>query len=172
MTLTTLADVILGLAVIALLCVRQLQWTAVRPSRMWRVPLVLGAIGVFSLLRGTDRALSGVDVALLLVEAAIALGTGALMGRITVFRPITAVPATLRAGEGVPTLECRTGWTGVALWAVLIVARIGVALVGHGLAAVAVESTGVVLLVIALNRVARTAVVLARTGGIPAVARR
>jgi hypothetical protein len=60
----------------------------------------------------------------------------------------------------------------VALWAVLIAARIGVAVVGHRFGAVAVESTGVVLLVIALNRVARVAVVLARTGGAPALARR
>jgi hypothetical protein len=172
MTLTTVADLVLGLAVIVLLCVRQLRWTAVRPSRMWRAPLILGAAGLFSLLGSSNRVLTGDDIALLLLEAVIALGTGALMGRITVFRPITAVPATLRSGEPAPSLECRTGWTGVALWAVLIAVRIGVAVVGHRLGAVAVESTGVVLLVIALNRVARTAVVLARTGGVPAIARR
>lgn len=172
MTLTTVADLILGIAVIVLLCVRQLRWTAVRPTRMWRIPLILGAIGLFSLLGSSTRALSGDDIALLLVEAVIALGTGALMGRITVFRPIAAVPPILRAGEPAPTLECRTGWAGVALWAVLIAVRIGVALLGHRLGAVAVESTGVVLLVIALNRVARAAVVLARIGGVPAIARR
>ncbi|HET6824656.1 MAG TPA: hypothetical protein VFH64_01920 [Amnibacterium sp.] len=172
MNLTTVADLVLGIGVIVLICVRQLSWTAVRPSRMWRLPLVLGVIGVFSLLRGSPRALSGADVALLLVEAVVALGTGALMGRITVFRPIAAAPASLRPGEPAPSLECRTGWTGVALWAVLIAARIGVAVVGHRFGAVAVESTGVVLLVIALNRVARVAVVLARTGGAPALARR
>ncbi len=172
MTLTTLADVIIGLAVIALLCVRQLTWTLVRPSRMWRSPLILGAIGAFSLLGSGTHRLSVEDVALLLVESLIALGTGALMGRITTFRPVTSAPVPLNSGEQAPTLEQRTGWVGVALWAVLIVARIGVAVLGHAVGAVAVESTGVVLLVIALNRVARTAVVLARVGGMPQLARR
>jgi hypothetical protein len=172
MTLTTVADLILGIAVIVLLCVRQLRWSAVRPNRMWRVPLILGAAGVFSLLSSSGRTLSGDDIALLLVEAAIALGTGALMGRITVFRPIATAPATVQPGEPAPTLECRTGWAGVALWAVLIAVRIGIAVLGHQLGAVAVESTGVVLLVIALNRVARIAVLVARTSGAPAIARR
>jgi hypothetical protein len=172
MTLTTVADLLLGLAVIVLLCVRQLRWTAVRPTRMWRLPVILGAAGVFTLLSSGGRALTGVEVALLLVEAVIALATGAAMGRITVFRPITASPAALRPGEPAPTIECRTGWAGVALWAVLIAVRVGVAILGYRLGAVEVESTGVVLLVIALNRVARTAVVLARTGAQPAIATR
>jgi hypothetical protein len=171
MTLTTIADLILGLAVIVLLCVRQLTWSALRPTRMWRLPLVLGAVGVLSLLRSDGRPLTGDDVALLLVEATVALATGALMGRITTFRPISAT-APVRPAEPAPTLECRTGWVGVALWAVLIAVRIGIAVLGHRLGAVAVESTGIVLLVIALNRVARTAVVLARIGGVPAIARR
>jgi hypothetical protein len=134
--------------------------------------VILGAIGVFSLLSSGGQVLTGDDVALLLVEAAIALATGALMGRITVFRSIRTTSSDLRPGEPAPVLECRTGWVGVALWAVLIAVRIGVALLGHRLGAAAVESTGVVLLVIALNRVARTAVVLARTGGVAAIARR
>lgn len=172
MTLTTLADALLGLAVIALICVRQLRWTALRPTRLWRAPLVLGAVGVVSLLQTGGRTLTATDVALLLVEAAIALGTGAAMGAITAFRPIRTVPS-LRDGEPVPTLEVRTGWIGVALWAVLIVVRIGIAVLGHGAGATAAESTGVILLTIALNRAARAAVVQLRTGAAtPAIARR
>jgi len=171
MTFTTVADLVLGLAVVVLICVRQLRWTAVRPSRLWRLPLVLAVVGALSLLQTGGRTFTGADVALLLVEAAVAVVTGAGMGAITVFRPIRSVPS-LRDGEAVPTLECRTGWLGLALWAVLVAVRIGIALLGHQLGAAAAESTGVILLVIALNRAGRAAVVQARLGAAAAVAAR
>jgi hypothetical protein len=173
MTVTTLTDIVFGLAVIGWLCVRQLRWTALRPSRLWRLPVVLGAVGAISLLGSGGRTLSATDLALLLVEAAVAFGTGAAMGRITVFRPLTGRVPALHDGEPVPSLECRTGWFGVALWAVLIVVRIGIALIGAHLGAVALESTGVILLTVAANRIARAAVVQARISGVPAaIARR
>ncbi len=164
MTFTTLADIVLGLGLVVLLCVRQLRWTALRPAQLWRLPVVLGAIGAVSLLSSGGRTLSATVLALLVVELALALGTGAAMGRITVLRPLRGTVPPLRAGEAVPTLECRTGWLGVALWAVLVVTRVGMGIAAAHLGAAALESTGVVLLTIAANRVARAAVIQARLG--------
>lgn len=103
MTFTAVADIALGLAVVAVICVRQLRWTPLRPGRLWRLPLVLGALGVVSLMRGHGRPLSAADLALLLAELAVALGTGAAMGAITVFR---AAVVQIRTG-GVPAAITR-----------------------------------------------------------------
>jgi hypothetical protein len=170
MTLSTLAEIGLGLVLIGVLCFRQLRWTAVQPGRMWRLPAVLGIAGLVGLTRSGATVVSATDLALLLVEAVVAVTTGALMGRVAVFRPISAAAAPARRpGEPAPTLETRTGWMGVALWAVLIGARIALGLVGHELGAVLTASTGVILLTIALNRAARNLVVAGRLGGAPAL---
>lgn len=171
MTLTTVADIVLGVALIGVLCFRQLRWTPLQLGRMWRLPAVLGLIGLLSLTRSGATVLSATDLALLLVEAVIAVATGALMGRVTVLRPISAAATAAlrarRADEPAPVLETRTGWTGVALWAVLLATRLSVELVGHELGAALAVSTGVILLTIALNRAARNLVVVARVGAVP-----
>ena len=164
MTFTALADIVLGLAVLVLLCVRQLRWTALRPAQLWRLPELLGAIGVVSIRSTGGRMLSATALALLVLELAVALSTGAAMGRITVFRPLRGAVPPLRTGEAVPTLECRTGCLGIALWAVLVAVRVGIVILGAHLGAAALESTGVILLTIAANRAARAAVIQVRLG--------
>jgi hypothetical protein len=169
MTLEQLADVALGLLLVGWICARQLRWTPVDARRLWTLPAVLAVVGLGQLLRAGGSVLSGTELALLGIEASVAIGTGALMGGITAFRPLVD-PERVRAarersrGGVVPALECRTGWAGVALWTVLILVRIGIAVEAASLGAGALESVGLILLMVALNRTARTAVVLARTG--------
>jgi hypothetical protein len=75
------------------------------------------------------------------------------MGRIARFRTSPADPRLT---------ESRTGWIGVAIWLGLIVIRVGLDVAGHRLGSDIAVSTGSILLVLALNRVASALVVSAR----------
>jgi hypothetical protein len=164
--LTNVAEGVLALALVVFISVRQLRWTAVVPSRMWRMPVILAIVGVVTLSRASLGSVSSTDLALLALEAVIAIGTGCAMGLIARFRPIsheTALRAVeRRPGTPVPEVESSTGWIGMVLWIVVIAARIAIGFWGHAMGSALVESTGVVLLVIALNRGARILVVLSR----------
>jgi hypothetical protein len=164
-SIVNISEALLGVVLVVWICWRQLTWTAVNVARMWRMPLILGIAGVATLVSsGSAAKLTGVDLGLLAIEGAVAVGTGALMGAIAVFRPISekALVAWRNRGRGdmtvEPTLESRTGWVGVLLWVVLLAARVGLALLGHALGSAIAESSGVILLVVAVNRIVRTAV--------------
>lgn len=61
---------------------------------MWRLPLILGVIGVVILAETKNlHRITTLDVAILIVELAISLAIGSLMGRIAVFRPDGSTPA-------------------------------------------------------------------------------
>jgi hypothetical protein len=156
MTASSFADVLIGLAVVVYLCSRQLTWRPVDLSRMWRMPLILGAIGLVSIFQGsTGHAgsvkLNAADVVILAISAVLALASGVAMGRIAQFR---------RAVNS--ATESRTGWLGAALWIGLIALRVLLDVAGRHLGAEFATSSGMIFLVIALNRAARTLVFAAR----------
>jgi len=157
-TLHTLANILIGVALVGWIVYRQLTWRIVSISRMWRLPLFMAGIGIVMLAQTKDaHRISGTDLAVLIVELLISLGVGALMGRIAVFRP------RRRTADGTETvLETRTGWLGLVLWIVLIGVRIGVDALAMNMGAVLVTTTGVILLMVAANRVARVFVFAAR----------
>jgi len=152
MTSSTLLDLLLGLAVVAYLAARQLSWRPVDPSRTWRLPLVLGAVGVVSLARQQTPP-HAIDVVILGLSAVAALVSGALMGRIARFRPSPTDPGMV---------ESRTGWLGVGIWAAFVVVRVGLDGAGHRMGSDLALSTGTILLVVGLNRAASALVVTAR----------
>jgi hypothetical protein len=164
MSIVNIAEALLGVALVVWICFRQMTWTAVNIGRMWRMPLILGGIGLITLFTsGSKAALTATDIGLLALEIGIAVGTGALMGWVAQFRPISEKAlAAWRAGRRsdgpAPTVETRTGWIGVVLWVVLIVVRVGLGFWGHELGSALAESSGVILLVVAVNRVTRTLV--------------
>jgi hypothetical protein len=164
MSIVNIAEALLGVALVVWISSRQLIWTAVDLGRMWRMPLVLGAIGLITLFTsGSKAALTATDIGLLALEIGIALVTGALMGWIAQFRPISekalaAWRARRRSDGAEPTVETRTGWIGIVLWVVLIVVRVGLGFWGHELGSALAESSGVILLVVAVNRAVRTLV--------------
>ncbi|MGN7190638.1 MULTISPECIES: hypothetical protein [unclassified Curtobacterium] len=151
MSVQLLANIVIGLALVGYLAYRQATWRSVDPTRVWRAPLVLGAVGLVVLAQSA-AAVTTLDVLFLGVEALVSIGAGLAMGAMTRFR--TAAPDT----EG-RTLQARTGWAGAGLWVVLIVVRIGLDVLGGHLGAHLLTSTGAVLLVLALNRAARALVV-------------
>jgi hypothetical protein len=152
MTSSTLTDLLLGVAVIVYLCSRQLTWRSVDPARMFRLPLLLGAAGIIAMAH-QGASIHPIDVTILGLSAVFALISGALMGRIARFRPSPADPRKV---------ESRTGWAGVGIWMVLIVVRVALDVAGHHLGSDVAVSTGSILLVLALNRVASALVVSAR----------
>jgi hypothetical protein len=94
-----------------------------------------------------------IDGVILGLSAVFALVSGALMGRLARFRPAPADPRRT---------ESRTGWAGVGIWVVLVALRVGLDVAGHRMGSDVAVSTGSILLVLALNRVASALVVSAR----------
>jgi hypothetical protein len=152
MTSSTLIDLAIGLVLIAYIASRQLRWRSVDPARMWKLPMILGAVGVISIAKQTTT-IHPVDVVLLGLSAVLAVISGTIMGRIARFRPSPADPRRT---------ESRTGWLGVAIWAGLIVIRVGLDVAGHRMGSDLAVSTGTILLMLALNRAAAGLVVTAR----------
>ncbi len=174
MTVQDLLYGILGLAVLGWVIYRQLTWQRATPARMWRMPIILGIIGVFELSQVPGaKAVTGTDLAILGGEVALALGIGAAMGAMAKFRTRPERESDVASGRPSgetaawdPTrtvVESRTGGWGAALWIVMIAVRIGIEFGARSIDNSAlIASTGVILLVIAANRIARVFVMVYR----------
>ena len=93
MTMQTLANIAIGLVLVGYIVYRQMTWRVVSRSRLWRMPIVLGAIGIVMIGQSKGgHLLTFVDAAAFVVELAISLGVGALMGRLASIRA-RGVPA-------------------------------------------------------------------------------
>jgi hypothetical protein len=166
MNLETISSIVLGLGVLAWIGYKQLTWRPVGAG-MWTMPIVLAAVGLFTLARGGVTTVSGSDVALLGVEFVLSGVVGVVMGLLARFRPISeqglakAKNTADRRGGALPTLETRTGILGFALWIVLIAARIAIDVWAAGAGSI-LASTGVILVMIAANRAARVLVITQR----------
>ncbi|MBT2501991.1 hypothetical protein [Curtobacterium sp. ISL-83] len=152
MSVQLFANVLIGLALVAFLAYRQATWQYLDPARIWRMPLVMGAVGLVVLAQ-TKAAITTADIVFLGIEALVTIAIGLTMGAITRFR-IVGTPD----GRG-RTMQSRTGWLGASLWIVLIVVRIGLDVLGGHLGAHLLTSTGTILLALALNRAARAVVI-------------
>ncbi|CAN5330508.1 hypothetical protein BH09ACT1_BH09ACT1_20290 [soil metagenome] len=172
MDIQTLANAALIIAAVAFIGFRQIAWRPVIISQMWRQPIIMGIIGVFILsqAKGTLRT---IDITVLVIEFVVALGVGAAMGRIARFRPLTtagkAAVDVKSGGKHQADFESSTGWIGFALWAVFIAVRIGIDVVAGMNDATIATSTGVILVMLGANRLARTFVFLARVDRYEAV---
>jgi hypothetical protein len=151
MDLQIIGNVLLALVILAVVAYRQTTWRPAVPGALLRAPLIMGVVGVFLLVQ-QHILLTGLDVAVLVVELVVSLGVGAWMGAIAHFRRL---PST----AGASAYETRTGWWGLALWLVVIAVRIGIDVVATGLGAHAATTTGVILLLLAANRAARAGMI-------------
>ncbi|GIM90996.1 hypothetical protein [Paractinoplanes toevensis] len=148
----TSINLLLGLALIVYICSKQLTWRPVDPARMFKLPLILGVVGVVSLSKEAAT-IHPVDVVILGLSAVLAVISGALMGRIARFRRSPADPRVV---------ETRTGALGIAIWIGLIAVRVVLDVAGHRMGSDLAVSTGSILLVLALNRATSALVVSAR----------
>ncbi len=169
MSYDVLIRTVLIIAVVGWICYRQAQWRAVVVPDMWRTAGLFAVIGVVQIaaVRGT-AAISTFDLAVLAIEIVIALGVGALMGAIALFRPVTepalaAWSVKRRGRDGTaPVVESRTGWWGIALWLVFIAVRIGMDVWAGAAGSQLATTVGAILIVVAANRAARTVVFMSR----------
>ncbi|MFF1634516.1 hypothetical protein [Leifsonia sp. NPDC058248] len=163
MTLQMLGNALLIIVLIGWIGFRQLTWHPVSIARMWRVPAIMALVAIVMLADTVKpTSLTPLDLSVLVVEVAISLGIGAWMGAIAHFRRLPEPVATGRDGRDLATYESRTGGWGLMLWVLVILVRIGIdvaaGMAGSHLAA----STGVILLMLAANRAARTVVFASR----------
>ncbi|MGY4721572.1 hypothetical protein [Naumannella huperziae] len=147
-----LINIAILVLVIGRVVLRQLTWQSTG-GRAFRLPLILLVIG---------GALSSQDIASLAglpaqgwivvcLELLTGLGIGVAMGYLTQLR------------RGPAGIEYRGGALGVALWVALIAARIGEALIGQHFGGPALgQLTGLILLMVGLNRLTAAAVVSRR----------
>lgn len=181
MSIQLVSNAIIIVALVVFVGYRQMTWRAVDPARMWRLPIILGIVGVATLGSMTKVSqITGVDLGVLLVELVISLGLGALMGAIAIIRPLTddgirlyreAHVGDRRQGSANVTFETRTGWLGMVLWLVLIGMRVGIDFFASAAGSTLAASTGVILLMVAANRIARVGIIVYRTGRIAAPVR-
>jgi hypothetical protein len=165
MTPQLIINAVVILVLVGWIGFRQLQWRPIAVGRMWRMPIIMAVVGAFLVSTQTKGAtFTTLDVSVLVVELIIALGVGAIMGAIARFRPL---PHTSDATS--PEFESRTGWVGMVLWILMIGIRVGIDIWAVHAGAVVVTSTGVILLVLAANRIARTGVFAARVAKLDAV---
>lgn len=172
MNISTVADILIALAVLCWIIYRQFTWQLANPSRLWRMPAIIAIVGLVMLAQTKSlAAVKPIDLLILAGELAIALGLGAIMGSLARFRTRGQRASDVRARSGVPVdfdpsvtvTETRTGGLGAALWVVLIAIRIGIELLtAHYFPSALLASTGTILLVIAANRAARALVVTVR----------
>lgn len=174
MTLSTIANVLLILVLVGWFAARQLQWRPVLGGRDWRFPALAAVIGAALLAKSLDgQAIGPIDVAAFVTELVIALGLGAAMGAIAHIRPISRDAGTAPAAGGsaraaaraAAVFESRTSPWGLSLWVVLIAVRIGLSFLFESLGSHLGVSTGLIVLVLAANRAARTLVLHARLDG-------
>jgi hypothetical protein len=195
MSLQTLGNVVIIVVLVGWICVRQLNWRPLVISQMWRFPVIMGVIGFFLLTRSGATRITSLDIAIFAIEIVLSLVIGSLMGRIAQIRPISraagptpgasasagASPAAFgrvgysgqaRSGSAraTATLETRTGWVGMILWFVLIAVRVGMDVLASNMGDKLATSTGIILILLAANRIARVGVLAYRLERRPQVA--
>lgn len=152
MSVQLVANILIGVALVVFLGYRQATWQYLDPTRIWRTPVIMAIVGVVVLAQ-TTTTITTTDVVFLGIEALITIGVGLTMGSITRFRTVATPDSKGR------TIQSRTGLLGAALWIVLIAVRVGLDVLGGHLGAHLLTSTGMILLVLALNRAARAVVI-------------
>lgn len=178
MTVQLLANALLIVALLCWIGYRQVTWQPVSIARMWRMPIVLGLVGLFTLTGGSVVIhLTTLDLAIFLIEIVISLGVGAAMGAMATFRPLSREAAEAKASRSarrggglVPTLESRTGWIGLVLWIVLIAVRVGLDVYATSLGSQLAASAGMIFIMFAANRAARVLVFAYRVDRLSPVA--
>lgn len=163
MSVQTLGNAVLIVLVIGWIGYRQMTWRPVSIAKMWRFPAIAAVVGVVLLVQQVKpSSLTPLDLVVVVAELVISLAVGAWMGAIAHFRPLAAPVQLGKDARYVAVYESRTGVLGLVLWVVVLAVRVLMDVVAGMAGSHLAEATGIILLVLAANRVARTAVFAAR----------
>lgn len=157
-TAVTAFQILIVVAVLGLVIAKRMRPRPVKgDTRRWRLPLILmaiGAYGVVSTTHGTNPVTLGAkDIGYLVLGGLVSLTLGALRGLTIKF-----------TGSSMALMQQYTYKT-VALWVILILARLGMDVAGKsaGVAGAVVGSS--ILLMFGLSLLGESAAVAARMGG-------
>ena len=163
MNVQTLTNAILILVLIGWVGYRQMVWRPVSIAKMWRFPAIMSVVGLVLIVQQVKpSSLTPLDLAVVAGELVLSLAVGAWMGGIAHFRPLESPIQVGRDARYIATYESRTGVLGIVLWALVIAVRVGVDVLASMAGSHLGTATGVIFLVFAANRAARTAVFSAR----------
>lgn len=163
MNVQTLTNAILILLLIGWVGFRQLTWRPVSIAKMWRFPAIMSVVGVVLIVQQVKpTSLTPLDLAVVAGELLLSLAVGAWMGAIAHFRPLESPIQLGNDARYLATYESRTGVLGIVLWVLIIAVRVGVDVLASMAGSHLATATGVIFLVFAANRAARTAVFSAR----------
>lgn len=168
--------IVVALAVILWLGLRQTAWTPVNPSGTLRMPLILTAAGAILLFTGQqEEQLTATGLGMLVIELVVGAAVGAAIGLIAHLRPITnQAPAAHVVGRHpereTPAFEARNGIWGLLLWLAMIAGRLGFMFWIGSTGVAIVSAPAAIILLLGVNRLSRSAVVLIRAGREPRTA--
>jgi hypothetical protein len=142
-------------AAVGYVVVTQLRGQSLHAKRLVLVPAVLTVIGLVGLHGMAD--VSADDVACITASALIAAAIGCAQGRMT----------RLQSRDG--TLWGRLPARGLWLWVALVISRVAMMVVAHGIGAEAAASLDSVLVVLGVNRLAQAGMIASRASraGLP-----
>jgi hypothetical protein len=142
MSASTVLPILLGVAALIFISVRQMSWQQVKMDKLFKMPVLLAAAGVVVIARSAQTYTSAhvglLDVAILGVELGAAVLGGWLMGRLTLIE-----------ARGDAT-RSRLSGAGLAVWFGFIVLRIGFAVAGGFLGADVAALPAMILFMIAI----------------------
>ncbi|GAA1579066.1 MULTISPECIES: hypothetical protein [Kribbella] len=152
MSLGTLPNALIVIAVVVAVLARRLSWSELENSDtdVWRGPLVLIGVGVYQLYN-KHVPLGVTGVTLLVVGAALALVAGVATGRVA--------QVERRAGK----VFYRLGVPGLGIMVAYLVVRLGLAGVGH-LAGVPSAGGGALMLSMGANLLTQSMIIQSKAG--------
>lgn len=152
MDISVLTTILISLAVIVWLSIRQTTWRTLDPGRAFRTPLIVMAVGAAMLVASGGMVISAPWIGAVAIELVLGAAVGVVIG----------LMAHLRPSPDDHGVEARNGIGGLALWLGLIVARIGLGAAFAALGIVGLQSPSTILILLGVNRLARSVVMLSR----------
>jgi hypothetical protein len=154
--MNSVLEVLLVVAVVAYVIMRQVRGEAMRGKKLIVLPLVLTVVGILSLTKHSVHP-TATDITCMAVSAVIAAGIGVGQG--------TSMRLESRQGA----LWARMPARGLWWWPALLASRLVMSLVAHGLDAKVAASTAPILMLLGINRVGQALVIAPRalSGPVP-----
>ncbi|QDP97560.1 hypothetical protein FOE78_18035 [Microlunatus elymi] len=142
MTPSTILPILIGLALLIFISVRQMSWTKVNAASMLKLPMIMALVGLVLAAQTFDHPgalhVHGADLVLIAAEAGVAVVGGLLMGRMTQIDTINGVT------------QSRLRPAGLAVWFGFIAIRIGGEVLAHADHLALASSTPLILFMVAI----------------------
>lgn len=153
MVISTLTTALISLIVIVWLSIRQTTWRPLVAGRAFRTPLIVMLVGAVMTTANGGFPVTAPWIGAVAIELVLGAAVGVVIGLMAHLRPAVGSDARV---------EARNGAGGLMVWLGLIAVRVvlGAAFAAAGI--VGLQAPGTILILLGVNRLARSAVMLAR----------